>query len=388
MVCKACFSLSYDRCTCQAMNHYKNYGTEDFVWDTFFRQWVLTPTRETEGIWKEWLAENPEMTDKINQARGAVLSLQVKEPEISNQEIARIVKETIARTKPELPISAYQYDFKAFPFYRKPWFRIAASLALVLFLSWLAKPKFATEKLTEITPAVETSNLVEKVNNTSSPLVISLEDGSKITLTPASKIRYANLLTDTKREVYLTGEAFFDISKDPARPFFVYTKALVTKVLGTSFTIKAYDRSKEITVEVKTGRVSVFAQSDPDLKEKTANKELEGIVLSPNQKIIYSGHNVRMVKTLVEKPEIIISKAEASQFIFEDAPVSEVFDSIGRAYGIDIRYDEDLLKGCPLTAILDNQTLHEKLTIICKAIEAHYEILDGQIIIHGKGCRN
>jgi transmembrane sensor len=370
------------------MNHYKNYGTEDLVWDTFFRQWVLTPTRETESIWKEWLSENPEMIDKINQARGAVLSLQVKEPEISDQEIAWIVKETIARTNPELSDSARQYNFKTLPFYKKSWFRVAASLALVLFISWLVKPKLTTEKLTALMPASETSNLIEKVNNTSNPLVISLEDGSKITLTPSSKIRYANLLTGTKREVYLTGEAFFDISKDPARPFFVYTKALVTKVLGTSFTIKAYETSKEITVEVKTGRVSVFAQSDPDIKEKTGNRELEGIVLSPNQKIIYSGENVRMVKTLVEKPEIIISKAEASQFIFEDAPVSEVFDAIAQAYGIDILYDEDLLKGCPLTAILDNQTLHEKLTIICKAIEAHYEILDGQIIIHGKGCKN
>jgi transmembrane sensor len=374
------------------MNQYKNYGTEDLVWDTFFRQWVLSPTRETDNTWKEWMAENPEMTDKINQARMAVLSLKVNEPPISDQEIAWIVKETIARTSSGVPAGQGPHYAAAFPFYKRIWFSVAASLTLLLFFGWLVKSRLDTEgpaytKVKEVITA-ENDYFIERVNNTSRPMVLSLEDGSKVTLTPASKISYAKKMSASKREVYLAGEAFFEISKDPERPFFVYAKALVTKVLGTSFTVKAYERSKEITVEVKTGRVSVFAQSDPDIKEKAGNRALEGIVLSPNQKIIYTSDNEKMVKTLVEKPEIIVPKAQIPQFIFEDVPVSEVFDSIAKAYGIEIVYDEELLQGCPLTAILDNQTLHEKLTIICKAIEADYEILDGQIIIHGKGCRN
>jgi transmembrane sensor len=374
------------------MNHYKNYGTEDLVWDTFFRQWVLSPTRETDNTWKEWMAANPEMTDKINQARMAVLSLKVNEPPISDQEIAWIVKETIARTSSGVPAGQGPHYAAAFPFYKRIWFSVAASLTLLLFFGWLVKSRLDTEgpaytKVKEVITA-ENDHFIERVNNTSRPMVLSLEDGSKVTLTPASKISYAKKMSASKREVYLAGEAFFEISKDPERPFFVYAKALVTKVLGTSFTVKAYERSKEITVEVKTGRVSVFAQSDPDIKEKAGNRALEGIVLSPNQKIIYTSDNEKMVKTLVEKPEIIVPKAQIPQFIFEDVPVSEVFDSIAKAYGIEIVYDEELLQGCPLTAILDNQTLHEKLTIICKAIEADYEILDGQIIIHGKGCRN
>ena len=95
-----------------------------------------------------------------------------------------------------------------------------------------------------------------------------------------------------------------------------------------------------------------------------------------------------MVKTLVEKPEIIVPKAQIPHFEFEDTPASEAFATIGKAYGIDILFDEELLRDCPLTAALDSQTLHEKLSIICKAVEARYEILDGQIIIHSRGCRN
>ena len=375
------------------MNHYKNYGTEDFVWDTFFRQWVLKPTREMDVTWKKWLIENPEMSEKITQAKIVVQSLQVEEPEISNAEISQIVKETIGKAQP-LRSGSHQLEVSHFtPFYKKIWFKFAASFTILLFVGLLAKSrlKYAdlTQTSTEFTNSiVGNDSFIEKVNNTIFPLLVTLDDSSKITLAPKSKLRYAKKFQQDKREVYLTGEAFFDISKDAGRPFFVYANELVTKVLGTSFTIKAYKTSKEVTVEVKTGRVSVFTQLDPDLKSKVSNHELEGIVLSPNQKIIYARDQVRMVKTLVEKPEIIVSKAKTPQFIFEDVPATEAFDSIGAAYGIDILYDDELLKGCPLTAILENQTLHEKLTIICKAIEANYEILDGQIVIHGKGCRN
>jgi transmembrane sensor len=374
------------------MNDYKKYGVEDLVWDTFFRQWVLTPTRESDRVWKQLQAENPEMTDNINKAREVVLSLRVTEPEISTAEISKLVKETISKTTPGGIIVMEPEAFRGIPFYKKFWFRIAASFTVVMFFAWLAKSRLPESNLANFGEkenlATDSGLLIEKINTTKATLLVSLEDGSKVTLAPESRIRYARKFVGGKREVYLAGEAFFDISKDPARPFFVYANELVTKVLGTSFTIKAYKTSKEVTVEVKTGRVSVFTQLDPDVEEKINNRELEGVVLSPNQKIIYARDQIRMVKTLVEKPEIIISKAKAPQFIFEDVPVSEVFDSIGKAYGIDILYDEELLKGCPLTAILENQTLHEKLTIICKAIEANYEILDGQIVVHGKGCKN
>lgn len=375
------------------MNHYKKYGIEDFVWDSFFRQWVLAPTREMDFAWKNWLAENPEMSEKINQAKIIVQSLQVKELEISNLEISRIVKETIAKTNPLTPEYAELKNDQLRPFYKRTWFKFAASFAVIMFVGLLAKSRLEDGKPTNVsedfTNTVSDNDLLlEKVNNTTSPLLVMLEDSSRITLAPESKLRYAKNFSGTKREVYLTGEAFFDISKDASRPFFVYANELVTKVLGTSFTIRAYKTSKEVTVEVKTGRVSVFTQSDPGKKSKESNNELDGIVLSPNQKIIYARDQVRMVKTLVEKPEIIVSKAQTPQFIFEDVPATEAFDSIGKAYGIDILYDEEILKGCPLTAILENQTLHEKLTIICKAIEANYEILDGQVVIHGKGCKN
>ncbi|MCF0061193.1 FecR domain-containing protein [Dyadobacter chenwenxiniae] len=374
------------------MDRYKDFTVEDFVWDTFFRQWVLSPTRETEDTWEGWIENNADAHEKVWQARSIVLSLRLNEPEISDPEITHIVEQTIGRIDASAKYPSFDETTRQPKVYRFPWLRIAASITFLLISGWIIyslSTKKDTRKISFAKPIQEQeSSITEKWNPSMKPMTVLLEDGSKVTIAANGRIRYANKFVAARREVFLEGEAFFDIAKDPERPFFVYSNGLITKVLGTSFTIKAYGNSNEVTVEVKTGRVSVFAESDPELEQKTSGRELQGVVLNPNQKIIYSREEIRMVKTLVEKPEIVVPKAEIPQFEFEDTPASEVFEKIGKAYGIEIRYDAEMLKDCPLTATLDNQTLHEKLFIICQAVEASYEILDGQIVIHSRGCKN
>jgi transmembrane sensor len=377
------------------MDQYKNFGVEDFVWDQSFRQWVLAPTRENNFQWNRWLSENPDSVWVIKEARQVVLSLGVKEEVISDHEIRETVNKTIARINEPLQ-ERYTPVQLGRSFYRSAWFQIAASVAILL-IAGLAIKNYrleigleANHKKSEIpAQSIEVvAPMIEKVNTGKKTMLVRLQDNSEVTLKPGSSIRYQEEFTGTSREVFLFGEAFFNISKDPDRPFLVYANELVTKVLGTSFTIKAYASSKEVTVEVKTGRVSVFAKSDPQLQMKLSRRELQGIILSPNQKIIFERDAARMEKTLVEKPEIVQPKSKVPHFEFEDTPASEVFAAIGKAYGIEIIYDEELLKDCPLTAALENQPLHEKLSIICKAVESSYEVLDGQIIIHSRGCRN
>lgn len=84
---------------------------------------------------------------------------------------------------------------------------------------------------------------------------------------------------------------------------------------------------------------------------------------------------------------MVTSANELLSFTFHNTPVTEVLKMLEKAYQVDILFDEDLLSDCPLTATLTNQSLYEKLTIICEAIEAHYEVIDGQIVVHSKGCK-
>jgi transmembrane sensor len=376
------------------MDKYNHYGVEDLVWDSFFRQWVLAPTRETDIAWTSWLGENESAASKVKQAREIVLSLRVVDTKLSDEEIDKSVKQTISRINRPSP-GVKTEDSHIQPLHKAVWFRIAASVALLLVAGWLAKHYVIHTKLKDypgiaevLMIPVQEANLIRKVNNTDSPMIVELGDKSRVVLSPKSNVQYRSRFSDSKREVFLEGEAFFEVTKDSKRPFFVYANELVTKVLGTSFTIKAFESSSVVTVEVKTGRVSVFTKSDTNIGDKIGSNELDGLVLLPNQKIVFKRDEVRMVKTLVEHPEIIVPKDEVPYFVFEDTPVSEVFNAIEKAYGIDILYDAELLKDCPLTATLDNQPLNEKLTIICKAVEATYEVLDGQILIHSRGCRN
>lgn len=375
------------------MDKYNHFAVEDLVWDGYFRQWVLSPTRETDAAWTAWLKQSTVFNEKACQAREIVLSLKVLENQISDEEIEKSVKQTIARLNQPLPAHISDIDTPVIPFFKTVWFRVAASVSILILAGIFSRSYFSTVSTqrtavaTEVFPQPQ-SSFIKKINETQTPMRVELADKSTVTLTPGSYIQYEKHFKGDTREVFLVGEAFFDVSENPGRPFFVYANELVTKVLGTSFTVRALASSREVTVEVKSGRVSVFSKSDPNAVQKVGNNRLEGLVLSPNQKMIFKRDEVRMVKTLVEKPEIILPKDQIPHFSFEDTPVSEVFGAIEIAYGVDILYDAELLKDCPLTATLDNQPLNEKLMIICKAVEATYEVLDGQIVIHSEGCRN
>jgi len=189
----------------------------------------------------------------------------------------------------------------------------------------------------------------------------------------------------------LSGEAFFEVTKNPNRPFVVYANELITKVIGTSFTIKAFPKDKEVTVNVKTGQVSVSVAKQATNPQTVSQRELEGIVLFPNQKAVLSRQDVRLVKSLVENPALIAIETPAHKpirgsFEFDASPASSVFKAIELAYGVDIVFDETLFSTCEFTGNINDESLYEKLDIICKSIEAKYQILDAQIIISGKGC--
>ncbi len=230
-------------------------------------------------------------------------------------------------------------------------------------------------------------SLRETVNQSRKVMPVKLDDGSLVLLKTGSRISYPSVFAGSLREIYLNGEAFFDVTKNPDKPFIIYANGLVTKVLGTSFTIKAYPDDPHVIVDVKTGRVAVFARNDALRKDRISNRELTGVVLLPNQKIVFERGAGRMAKSLVENPQLLSAPTGKHPFIFDETPVSAVLRTLEKAYGVDIVYDEDVLSKCPLTATLTDQALFEKLDIICRVIDARYEVIDGQIIMYSQGCK-
>lgn len=208
-----------------------------------------------------------------------------------------------------------------------------------------------------------------------------LDDGSSVVLDPGATLNLPVNFPEASREVFLTGTAAFNVQKDAERPFTVYSDKLVTQVLGTRFIVRAPSNGQAV-VEVREGKVSVFKSSDFSKPEK----EKMGLILTSNQKIVLNKLEDRLLKELSDTPEIIVTPPPTVTFNYVNAPVSQVLLELMAAYHVDIIFDEELLKDCPLTATLSDQTLLEKLSIVCEAIEAKYELIDGQIMIYAKGC--
>ncbi|MGM9507499.1 FecR family protein [Larkinella sp. GY13] len=274
------------------------------------------------------------------------------------------------------------------PLHFRPYWAAAAVLAVLMGLGWY----FQIWKTTSVpTQPFEISDakpaFLEKTNTSALPERITLSDKSIVTLEPGSKIRYPATFTGQNREVTLTGEAFFEVQKNPHQPFLVYSNDLITKVLGTSFRIKANAANRNITVSVRTGRVSVYSPTLATVAKTKSDPETIGVVLTPNQQVTYLDLEHRLVKTLVEKPVVLVQKAELPTFTFQNTPISVLMTAIEKTYGVDVVYDEEVMSNCFITTSLEQEDLYDKLNIICKLLGASYKVIDAQIVISGPGCQ-
>ena len=228
----------------------------------------------------------------------------------------------------------------------------------------------------------------EEINQGNIAKQILLEDGSSVRLEPNAKIAFPPHFLNSKREVYLEGEAFFEVTKNPGRPFFVYNNNLVAEVLGTSFNIKII--KNKIEVAVRTGRVAVF-ENGQQINLNSQQKLQNGVIVTPNQKVTYYPENRYFVTSLVEAPVPVSAGKDSTilnkAFVFDETPLSEVLSALEKAYEIEIVLENDNLGKCPFTGDITRQSLYNKLEVVCSVFQAGYEIKGTRILIKGgKGC--
>ncbi|RRB02870.1 FecR family protein [Larkinella rosea] len=274
-------------------------------------------------------------------------------------------------------------------FHYSKWLAAASVILIATFFGWfqLQKPSPVTYNKLVKTTKSQTGEIYEKVNTTSQPILVNLPDKSSVILQPNSKICYSpKQYNKTKREVILAGEAFFEVKKNADRPFFVYANELITKVLGTSFSVTNRQAGSSMEVMVKTGRVAIFLQHDTDKNQKITAHSLDGLILNANEKVKVNGNDFKIDKPTLITPEQLRLPIQKLTFNFDEAPASEVLAELKKAYAIDIVFDQEKLAKCRLTAHLSDEPLLEKLELICSALEATYKEVDNKIILNSKGC--
>ncbi|WP_373511294.1 FecR domain-containing protein [Persicitalea sp.] len=352
---------------------FSHFEIEDFAFHESFQDWVLRPQSAHRSFWEKYLAAYPGQTNKMLAARQLVLQLKATQQAPSDMELSRAIWQNIQqRTQPPRRI------FRLSP---TAW-RVAASILLVISLAasawWFQRenPKPSLSLSFETTSPTPT---LEEVNRTDKILKVHLSDGSVVSLSKDSRLTYPETFDAARRVVTLSGEAFFEVQKNPDRPFLVYANETVTKVLGTSFRVAAYDDAPDVTVQVRTGRVSVFVRKD--FEEASAKAQRTGVVLTPNQQAVFLKDQIQLSKTLVATPELLTPPSQKPSFNFNNTPLQKVFDTLEQAYGVEIVADADLIAHRSLTVSMEDETLYEKLDVICKTLDLTYQIVDAKVIV-------
>jgi len=371
------------------MKDFKLFDIYDFLTDDDFIRWVQEAKKEDNEFWNSWLAQHPDKHLTIVEARRILQTLAPRKAAVDDLEKEMEVKKLLGTIgaqpadQPELPVLAISR-------HKKWWYAAAAVLfiALATTISYFVLTRNATVGKFDYAYVTPSKQLIENVNTSGSSVKLVLPDESIVELGAGSRIAYANNFDSSQtRDVYLLGEATFTVTKNPAHPFRVFANEIVTKVLGTSFTVRSFTKDSIIQVIVRTGKVSVYSQENTSNAETGSPNQLGGIILTFNQELVYKKSNREFKKTLLQNP-VVITRDTVDQkiMLYDDAPLEKVFAQLSKIYGINIVYDNDLLKKCTVTADLRSETFYRKLDLICKAIGADYEIIDGQVIIQSNGC--
>ncbi len=357
------------------MKPYHQYEIADFLLDSEFVAWAKHPTRESDLFWQQWLLQHPAQAPVVQEARYWVTHLTVNEQLPADE----TVKNALAQIQTQLsdnqpPVFVNQ----TLNWWSTGW-RVAAAVLLVLGIGWYALSIKVTNTPVANLPQLRTE-AISRENHTGRPLSIQLPDGSRVMLAPNSRVAFPKQFAGQVRDVNLTGEAFFEVVRQPQRPFIVHAGTVNVKVLGTSFTVRASGGNGEVNVAVKSGKVAVSKASGIPNPDHTA------VLITPNQQVTFSAQDNVFRKSLVEAPILVNQKSQEADFVFDETPVAEVFDKLQAAYGVQIDFDRQKLTHCTLTARLANESMYKKLNLICQAIGGTHETVGTTIVIHAEQC--
>lgn len=344
---------------------------DDLIQDLSFRKWSLE--NESDTYWEEFAIQSSYNAKIVEGARSFLKNFYYLESKVSESE----TEDQLLNLQTKLNMSPKQR-------FNKPLLFALATFCLVIFSGILFIGN-TEETISDIVSADAIGEgLIEQINNTNSVKLITLSDGSSVLLQPKSKLSYSKEFDLYDREVFLSGEAFFEVSKDLVKPFSVYSNEVITNVHGTSFRVIAYDEQDEVKILVKSGKVKVRKS------EIRRDQDLNEITLLPNQAASYNKNDdtFKNISEIDIKATEELESIDNQSFDFVNVPVKEVFSTLQDIYNLRMIYPEQALEGCYITTSLSDVPLPEKLKIICFSIgnDTAYELVGDKIIISSKGC--
>ena len=239
---------------------------------------------------------------------------------------------------------------------------VAAVASIVLALFWQIPSLLQEPSLTKLSVPV---NQTEQ---------ITLPDGSIVWVNAGSELKFPEKFEGKTREVFLSGEAYFDIKHDAGKAFMIHTGKVVTTVLGTAFNIKEDKTQHTVTVTVTRGKV------------KVANGAKQLGIITANQQISFNSREDKSVQNEVDANKVIAWQEE--ELHFEDITFAEVAAKLEQRFNVEIRFDNEKLKTFRFTGKVQSSDKLEKiLKVVCAFNKASFHTNENSnILISGSGC--
>ncbi|MDW7693153.1 FecR domain-containing protein [Flammeovirgaceae bacterium SG7u.111] len=338
------------------MHNYNNYSSKDFIQDEQFKRWVLNPTSQLDAKWAAIIEKYPYQLEAINIAKNTILSLNFQQVKAPSNVKERIWEEVMAsQHETNIIANERKENKKAKKSILRPLGVAASFLLLVTF--W-----FTHSSITNETDRQKEIHWITKRTLYGEKLSLKLKDGTLVKLNSESSLRFPQEFADT-REVYLEGEAFFEVKRNTSTPFIIHTGEVDTKVLGTSFNVDFDTKENNVNVSVLEGKVSV------------SKKENElSVILTPNQMAVSDSSNTLRKISYVDINEIIAWKDGV--LLFNEASFSEVIVSLEKWYGVKFINEKKLTSSARFTGRFEN---NESLEIVLMGLEMHYPKLGFKI---------
>ena len=333
---------------------YTYFSVIDLVMDEYFQQWVLHPDKDTDAYWYQWLKDHPDKHREVHEARKLILLQRFKPSAVPVSRLAEI-RENIKKNvdfRPAIPMGKKMQK----PAKSLGWQKVAASVAIVLItIMGLYLLNYDYPR----TVATGYGQIKE----------ILLPDGSKVILNANSLVEYSTDWTaGNDREIWLQGEAFFEVARQDARQasqlnskqdtaftkFIVHVDRLDVEVVGTQFNVN--NRNGAVKVVLNEGKVRVRAKDGKQMN------------MVPGEMLTYSVKSKNLLKKLVD-PEKHISWRNY-HLIFDGQQLQEIASILETNYGVQVVFVDPTLPEKKITGILPS----DNLDVILEALQTIYAI--------------
>lgn len=328
---------------------------DNLIENPIFQQWVREPNAQLDEYWEEWINGNLEKAQQVEQAKKLLLSISFKKDAMEEEEMDVLWDKIKSGVENNYPIHVRETT-------NNNWWMYAASISLLLFaIGYYLIPK---EQEVKVEPKI---TYVEKTNQLGQKATITLGDGTVIKLNSGSSLKYPKVFSSDKREVFLEGEAFFEVAPNPDKPFIVVSGDLQTKVLGTAFNVKAYSNDNKVQVAVLHGKVGVKVPAKEDL------------ILLPNESAIYSKSDSDVKKAKFDMEKEFAWKDDV--IYFKNSDFDEIKNVLERWYGVKFKFNKIVKIDKDFTGKFENRSLESVLEGISFSLNFQFDIDNDTVLI-------